>query len=176
MALRPNVGLPAALLGIVALVSCTHYALGGEVYLSPRGTPVWDGNCNQPTSCFQSSPCAGGNASPTTITGAEECRINFLAGDYAQKRLAFAGDASQKLKIASIRPEDIRLDPHVSNVLLEVQKFEKLDLGEALSMKISIVGSPFFGRTKIEILQIRLGTHCWLCRLRNSLSLRPSQR
>lgn len=62
------------------------------VYLAPKASTLWDGNCNGVgSSCSKSSPCSFSASTITVEAASQSCKIVFLPGHYQSTPLSLVG-------------------------------------------------------------------------------------
>lgn len=71
----------ALALAIVAIICIVNVSAASNTYLSPTGTPVWDGNCD--SGCANAAePCGLPSTAISATSPSQNCVLNFLAGNY----------------------------------------------------------------------------------------------
>lgn len=73
------------------------------VYLAPKATTLWDGNCNDGgSSCSKSSPCSFSASTITIEATSSSCRVVFLPGHYQSTPLSLVGGQNVTILEASL--------------------------------------------------------------------------
>lgn len=85
-------------------------ALKSAIYLAPRGSNLWQGDCAQTATCTRNQPCLP--ASSIQVSG--DCSVVFTQGDYASNAQVVIG-------VKSFGSYDLLIDGTVENLRLRDQ-------------------------------------------------------